>query len=230
MENEFTALGFPAEAEALLHLREAYPELLYRAGNAEVLRCPGGREELWFLKNDGGVRCVPVCRGGVSAVITPLRWWEGQSGFLPILEAETETFALNLAVPDSAEGIVPGKPIFMDVTLFARKLNVFESTEVFQRRFRARTEPELFLPVGTYCSEARDECIVVDAAAMVNGIVTDAELCMNPLGGAYWLLGLRCLGSNFHVAADHTFFDTPPQAGSVVQGAFWLSACRTEAL
>lgn len=231
MVNEFTALGFPSDARSLLHLREAYPELLIRTGDAEVLRCPGGREELWFYRDGGELRCVPVCHSGTAAEIMPLRWWEaGPVGAQPILEAETSEFGLNIVVPGHAAGIEPGRPISMDVTLFARKLNVFENAEVFQRRFQARTETELFLPVGTYCAEARDECIVVEPTAMVNGIVTGAELCLNPVGTAYWLLGLRCRGSSFTVAADRTFFDTPPQADSVVQGAFWLSGCLSEPL
>ena len=232
MDREFSCIGFYiGSAEELLPLCEEHPEALTAAddpsdgGAATRLLCPDGRIELWFFERNGVPRCVPGYRSDRAVTVIPERWSNDGAAQLPILEGDANGCPLILTVPGGSVSAAPaGVPRRMDVTLFAKKLNVYPDTETFLRRFRGRMEPEAMIPTGTFCSETRNECLVTDSTAMVNGIVTDAVLRENPLsGGQYWELGLRCCGCCFTAVADTALLPEPPMPGSVVQGSFRLS-------
>ena len=193
-------------------------------GNAAELSDTDDYAELWFYDADESSVCgrYAVLRdpSGRSMEEAPQKWFPGA-----MLEVETDICPLTVAVPGAfLKPLELGKPCPMELTLFARNLAVYENADDYMVRRKGSTAPESIIPFGSFSLSGKKEGYEPDPVADVSGVVTEVTLRENPVHrGRYYEIGLSCLGVDFTVVADAELLPTPPQAGNILKGFYWVS-------
>lgn len=233
MADDYSNIGFRIGDEAdFSTLHTAHPKLITRLKNVygETVErfSPDGRAELWYYENGDGIcgdYAEPGYHSGRSMEVIPQNWLPGA-----VLEVETAICPLTVAVPSAfLAPLELNKPCNMELTLFARNLEVYENADTFMEKHKGSTAPESIIPYGSFSLPEKEEEFAPDAVAEVSGVIMEAALQENPVHhGQYYEIGLSCLGMNFTVVANADLLPEPPQVGNILHGFYWVSGRITD--
>ncbi|PTX64824.1 hypothetical protein C8P63_10141 [Melghirimyces profundicolus] len=244
MSNHFTDVGFRVASEADLSpwiaraLREGKP---YPTPSGRYVHWSAdGRSELWVQCNPAGeVTGVNPHFAGDGRLNVSLYRGTEPSG-IP-LEGSFYAWAAPEEDPDRP-GLYPflfdvpdyervksrirfPETAVVQLTAFAHELHSFRdeaSYHNFREEHGIQFEPESFVSSGLVLAENKKE-EETESTAVITGRVLSAETLTGPGEVAFLHCLVRTRGGTVDMVADPALPDQQPEAGGILQGAFWLS-------
>lgn len=245
MPSQFSAIGFAVstgEELAALASRVAGEAEKVTAGAGQYLKwAPPSGEQLWLqVSNSGDAMGMNPHFAGKSAVRVGLEARVSRPTHTPL----DGTWLAWANPPDGAatggdypfafDG--PDAALYASVALpavtvaqiaaFAQQISVYDSVDAFTAAQRAQGmsfASRSFIPSGLF-SPSGEPVNPPEAHALIAGHVLEGEEHRNWLTGApYWWALVETLGGTFDVVVDPSLLPSPPQAGQVLSGWFWLS-------
>jgi hypothetical protein len=116
--------------------------------------------------------------------------------------------------------------VVAQIAAFAQEVSVFDTEALYAESQAAQGmafESRSFIPSGLLAPDGRPIDPPEPHALFVWGVV-DAEECRNTVTGRpFWWALVETVGGTFDVVIDPELLPTPPAAGNVLSGWFWLS-------
>jgi hypothetical protein len=154
--------------------------------------------------------------------------------------ADNQTpIVFSLADPVEAPTFVPGAKLDVDITGFSFNAKIYAdeaaylaAQRVAQRNAKTSLSfaPNYFIPSGMFFEHVGgampDDSKVPTPYADLAGTIQSASLRDNAAGkGAFWAIAIKSFDDAvFDIVLDPREVLTPPKAGQIVEGRFWLSA------
>lgn len=247
MPSDFSAIGFTLESEEqfieFTRTETArHPKSTTPVGGAYVRAGSDDGSAIWIQVDPDGnaIGAHPHFDGASRFRVRIVRARRPAGGTLldglmdcTMLE-EQEGVPLAVDVPDyamHAAWATEGADAVLQIAAFPRQASVYATDAEFDASRLGKLSAEgAFIPSGMFVSEARphgpptSDAVfagrVLDAARRVNGIT----------GVSYWSVVVKTLGGTIDAVFDQSECADAPAAGSIVAGAFVLSARLREPL
>ena len=245
MPSQFSALGFHVTSgEDLASLASSVADRADKipARGGQYLRwAPPSGEQLWLqVKPSGdamgmnphfaGKSFIPVALEARVArdTHTPLdgtflAWANPPAG---AVTGGDYPFAFDC--PDAGTLAELGLPavVVAQIAAFAQEVSVFDTEAHYAESQAAQGmafESRSFIPSGLLAPDGRAIDPPEPHALFVGGVVEAEELRNTVTGRPFWWALVETVGGTFDVVIDPELLPTPPAAGNVISGWFWLS-------
>lgn len=248
MATFFSDIGFSVETQgemAALAVRAAeLGEHLISPHGEYIVWSPGLGVELWVQVTGGNtiVELNPHFAGVSRTTLGITEWlpemenplqgalagWAGARVGSPAGDA----YALTAHVPDfdlhAGQLSVPSV-LTVQIAAFAQRITSYTNDEAYfaEQGSRIKMAAEVCLPLGGPLSALGEMSLpgMAPGNVLLSGHVRAVRKLLNPVSALpFFALEVQVQEGRFDVVADAALFDVPPLPGSVIQGAFWLSA------
>ncbi len=248
MATFFSDIGFPVSSQ-----REMVQLALQAAERGEHLISPNGEYIVWS-PGQGAELWVQVMGGHTIVDITPhftgtSRTTLGVTAWLPeehnplqgalagwagarVDGATGAAYAITAQVPDFDRHVhlftVPSV-VTVQIAAFAQQIASYSNDEAYfaMQGRRIKMTTEVCLPLNGPLSALGDQAHVSapTGSVLLSGHVRQVRPLVNPITQLpFYAMDVHVQEGQFDVVADAALFPAPPLPGSVIQGAFWLSA------